>query len=382
MRHKAMSIRWRLFLSYLAIILALVLALSLAVRSIGIRAVAAHMEDMPGSSAVMAGDLEEAVTAGLNQAVLWGGLAAVVAAVIASYLVSGWITRPFRQMAAVATRIAAGDYAERVAHESSDEIGRFATAFNNMANQLETTEEVRRELLGTISHEIRTPLATIEGYMQGLMDGVVAAEPETYELVRREASRLSRLVSDVERLSRLEAGGELIRPQTLKVAVAVEGVFSSLRPLFGQAGISLDFREVDPQLKVWADPDKFAQILGNLLANSLRHTPSGGRVLVTAAARESMVLFVVEDNGSGIPPEDLPHIFERFYRVDKSRSQQGGGSGIGLAVVKALVNQMGGQIKAESSLGVVTRFSFLATPRGASLPGGSRLNRAPRSSFT
>jgi histidine kinase len=196
----------------------MVVALSLAVRSIGIRAVSSHMAGMPGSSTMMAADLERAVTDGLNQAVLWGGLAAIVAAVIASYLVSGWITRPLRHMAEVSARIADGNYDERVAYESSDEIGRFAKAFNNMANKLQKTEEVRRELLGTISHEIRTPLATIEGYMQGLMDGVVPAEPETYELVRREASRLSRLVSDVERLSRLEAGGELIRPQT-KVAM-------------------------------------------------------------------------------------------------------------------------------------------------------------------
>lgn len=359
MHDKALNSRWRLFFSYLAIILALVVVLSLAVRSIGIRAVAAHMSGMPGSSAMMAGDLEKAVTAGLNQAVLWGAVAAVVAAVIASLLVSGWITRPLRQMAEVAGRIAGGDYAERVAYESGDDIGRFAGAFNNMAGQLQKTEEVRRELLGTISHEIRTPLATIEGYMQGLMDGVIPAEPETYDLVRRESSRLSRLVNDVERLSRLEAGGELIRPEQLRVAEVVEGVVSSMRPLFDQAGLSLVTNLQEPRLEVWADPDKFAQILGNLLSNSLRYTPAGGRVQVGAEAKESVVLFAVEDNGIGIPSEDLPHVFERFYRVDKSRSQAGGGSGIGLAVVKALVEQMGGSIGAESAPGRLTRFTFV-----------------------
>lgn len=374
MRQKAINTRWRLFFSYLVIILTLVVALSLAVRSIGIRAVSSHMAGMPGSSTMMAGDLEKAVTAGLNQAVLWGGLAAVVAAVIASYLVSGWITRPLRQMAEISARIADGNYDERVAYESSDEIGRFATAFNNMASKLQKTEEVRRELLGTISHEIRTPLATIEGYMQGLMDGVVPAEPETYDLVKREASRLSRLVNDVERLSRLEAGGELIRPQMLKVDQAIEDVLSSLRPLLLHAGISLDFSRPDPRLEMWADPDKFRQILGNLLTNSLRYTPAGGRVLVTSEGKGSMVYLVVEDNGSGIPAEDLPHVFERFYRVDKSRSHQGGGSGIGLAVVKALVEQMGGSIKAESDPGVFTRFTFFlprTTPDGGS-EGGTR----------
>ncbi|MCL5734217.1 MAG: ATP-binding protein [Actinobacteria bacterium] len=367
MRRRAINTRWRLFLSYFVIILALVIALSFAVRSIGIRAVTAHMAGMPGSSAMMAGDLEKAVRAGLNQAVLWGGLAALMAAVIASFLVSGWITRPLLHMAEVAHRIAGGDYAERVDYESDDDIGRFAGAFNNMAGQLQKTEEVRRELLGTVLHEIRTPLATIGGYMQGLMDGVIPAEPETYELVRKEASRLGRILKEVERLSRLEAGAEAIRPQRLNVAGAVEGVASALRPLLAQSELDVSVNVVDRQLEVWADPDKFAQILGNLLSNSLRYIAAGGRVGVTAQARDSAIAFTVEDNGRGIPAEDLPHIFERFYRVDKSRSQAGGGSGIGLAVVKALVQQMGGSISVESKPGKVTRFTF-SLPRAPKTP--------------
>jgi signal transduction histidine kinase len=355
---RGVNTRWRLFFSYFAIIVVLVIALSFGVRETGVEVVKAHMADMPGASSIQARDLERAITDGLDEALLWGGLAGMVAAVIASFLVSGWITRPLRQMAEVAGQIAAGDYAERVAYESGDDIGRFAGAFNNMAGQLEKTEEVRRDLLGTISHELRTPLATIEGYMQGLMDGVIPTEPATYELVRHEASRLSRLVANIERLSRLEAGGESIRPQTLKVAQAVDKTVSSLRPLFTQASQSLTVDVADPQLEVWADPDKLAQILGNLLTNSLRYTQPGGSVRVTAGSTGNMVSFAVEDNGPGIPVKDLPHVFERFYRVDKSRSQAGGGSGIGLAVVKALVQQMGGTVKAESAPGTLTRFTF------------------------
>ncbi len=295
----------------------------------------------------------------MNEAILWGALAAVIAAVIASYLVSGWITRPLGHMAEVAGRIAAGDFRQRVSHQAGDEIGRFATAFNDMAGQLQKTEEVRQELLGTISHEIRTPLATIEGYMQGLMDGVVAAEPETYELVRRESARLGRLVTDVERLSRLEAGAEAIEPRELAVNETVETVVAPLRPQFAHLGLSLLVGCPEPCPAVWADPDKFAQILGNLLSNSLRYTPAGGTVKVDVRGRDSMVAFVVEDNGVGIPAADLPHVFERFYRVDKSRSSSGGGSGIGLAVAKALTEQMGGSIGAESLPGSYTRFTFL-----------------------
>ena len=360
-----MNTRWRLFFSYVAVIVVLVAVLSVAVRSLAVRAVNAHMTGvmgMGGSNGMM-GDLEGAVSSGVNEAILWGALAAIVAAVIASYLVSGWITRPLGQMAEVAGRIAGGDFGQRVSHESGDEIGRFAAAFNDMAGQLQKTEELRQELLGTISHEIRTPLANIEGYMQGLMDGVVPAEPETYELVRREAARLGRLVSDVERLSRLEARAEAIQPRELDVAVAVETAVAPLRPQFTHSGISFSVSCPEPCPTMWADPDKFAQILGNLLSNSLRYTPSGGTVKLEVRARDAMVAFMVEDDGVGIPAADLPHIFERFYRVDKSRSTSGGGSGIGLAVARALTQQMGGSIRAESLPGSFTRFTFLLPRR-------------------
>jgi signal transduction histidine kinase len=363
---RGVNTRWRLFFSYFAIIAVLVIALSFAVRETGVEVVKAHMAEMPGASAILAKDLERAITDGLDEALLWSGLAAMVAAILASFVVSGWITRPLRHMAEVAGQIAAGDYTERVAYESGDEIGRFARSFNEMAGRLETTEEMRRDLLGTISHELRTPLATIDGYMQGLMDGVIPGEPATYELVRHEASRLSRLVVNIERLSRLEAGGETIRLQTVNAAEAVEATVSALHPLFSQAEIALAASAEDPLLEVRADPDKLAQILGNLLSNSLRYTPAGGSVLVAVKSEDDHAVFAVEDNGVGIPANDLPHVFERFYRVDKSRSQAGGGSGIGLAVVKALVQQMGGTVRAESLPGVLTRFTFtLPRPRAS-----------------
>jgi signal transduction histidine kinase len=357
------STRWRLFLSYVAVIVVLVAVLSIAVRSLAVRAVNAHMSGMmgmgDGSGGMMTGGIPGAVAAGVNEAVLWGALAAVIVAGIASYLVSGWITRPLAHMAEVAGQIAAGDYRQRVSPGAGDEIGRFATAFNDMAGQLQKTEEVRQELLGTISHEIRTPLANIEGYMQGLMDGVIPAEPETYELVRREAARLGRLVTDVERVSRLEAGAETIKPRELAVAEAVEAVAAPLRPQFSQSGIAFSVDCPEPCPRIWADPDKFAQILGNLLSNSLRYTPSGGAVKIGVRAQDRMVAFAVEDNGIGIPADDLPHVFERFYRVDKSRSSSSGGSGIGLAVARALTQQMGGSIEVESVPGTFTRFTFV-----------------------
>jgi signal transduction histidine kinase len=353
------SIRWRLFFSYLAVIVALVVALSIGVRMVGIRAVNGHMAGMTtGMMGTMARDLQNAVTAGLNEAVLWGALAAIVVALVASYVISWWITRPLELLAQAADGVASGDYGRRVGYAARDEIGKFAASFNDMAGQLEKTEEVRRELLGTISHEIRTPLANIEGYMQGLVDGVVPAEEATFDMVRREAARLSRLVTDVERLSKLEAGAVRIEPRSLAVKETVEAVLAPLRPQFELLDLSLSVDCFDQTPRMLADADKLAQVLGNILANSLRYTPSGGHVVLTVRRDDPMIVFTVRDDGIGIPPADLPHIFERFYRVDKSRSSEGGGSGIGLAVVKNLVEQMGGLISAESLPGQYTRITF------------------------
>jgi len=363
-----MSTRWRLFFSYVAVIAALIVVLSLAARSLAIHAVTDHVTRMGGGGGgmhtPMNAEIQAAITSGVNQGVLWGALAALGVAIIASYLVSGWITRPLAHMADAAGKIAAGDFGQRVSYSGRDDIGRFATAFNDMAEQLEQTETLRRELLGTISHEIRTPLATIEGYMQGLVDGVVPDEPATYELVRKEAARLSRLVTDVERLSRLEAGAEPINPQKIGAADAVGSVTEALKPQFASSGLSLEIDCPGPCPSVWADPDKFAQVLGNLLSNSLRYTPDGGAVKVVVRAEDDMVAFTVEDDGVGIPSADLPHVFERFYRVDKSRSTTSGGSGIGLAVVKALVEQMEGDVDAQSVPGEYTRITF-RLPRSA-----------------
>ena len=217
---------------------------------------------------------------------------------------------------------------------------------------------MRAELLATIAHELRTPLTNIQGYMEGLLDGVVAEEPATYEMVRQEAGRLSRLVGDIQRLSRLEAGAERFNPQPIDPSAAVRTAEMSLRPQFEDKGVTLNEGTPEGLPAVWVDPDKFQQVLVNLLTNACWYTPLGGSVTVTASKAAHEVLFSVRDTGMGIPPDDLPHIFERFYRVDKSRSSAGGGAGIGLAVVKGVIEQSGGSIRVESVLGEGTTMMF------------------------
>ncbi len=373
-----MKLRTKLFFAFLGMIAVVVIVVAALVRGMAVGAVSSHMgAGMGGMMGGMMGDLETAVARGVSEALLWGALAAVVVAAAASYVLSGVITGTIGEMAAAARRIAAGEYGQRVAHPADDEIGEFADAFNEMASRLEATEHVRRELLATISHELRTPLTSIQGYMEGLLDGVISEEPATYQLVHREAARLSRLVADIENLSRIEAGAERIAPVDLDVAAILEGVADRVRPQFEQKPLALSV-VVEPRTPpVRADEDRLLQVLLNIVGNSFKYTPPGGQVSLRVspapvASKEAPrgssaaehVLFEIEDSGIGIPADDLPHVFERFYRADKSRSTGGGGLGIGLAVARSLVEQMGGSMTIGSALGRGTTVSFTLPATG------------------
>ncbi|MFQ5858792.1 MAG: ATP-binding protein, partial [Anaerolineae bacterium] len=269
-----------------------------------------------------------------------------------------------------------GDYHERVHVPGEDELGALAQSFNQMAATLEQTEQRRLDLIGNVAHELRTPLTSIRGIMEGLVDGVLPAEPSTYMRVQREVSRLQRLVNDLQELSRAEAGQIPIEPCQVAPAELVHAAADRLRPQFEDKGVELHI-EVPAHLpQVWADSDRIIQVLINLLGNALHYTPAGGRVSIQLSVisdqssvisnqqgdqliTDHCLLFTVQDTGIGIPPEHLPHIFERFYRVDKSLSRAGGGSGIGLTVARHLVEAHGGRIWAESAgAGQGSTFAF------------------------
>ena len=222
-----MRLMGKLFFANLAALVVVAAAVLISVRGVAIGAVVHHMGMMTGPMAEpMVRDLQAAISDGLDDAVLVGIGAALLVAIVTSLLVSTLITRPIRRAARAAEKIAGGDYGHRVAYAGHDEIGEFTHSFNDMAAKLEETEAVRRQLLATVSHELRTPLTSIQGYMAGLIDGVFPAEPETYSLVQREAARLARLVDDIERLSRLEAGVERVEPVSLSTRVVVTSAIS------------------------------------------------------------------------------------------------------------------------------------------------------------
>ncbi len=304
--------------------------------------------------------LAETFRASLGQGLLLAGAAALATAVSAGLLVSRRIVSPIRELARASHRIADGQYAERVTAIVQDELGELGASFNAMAAALEATEQRRTELIGDVAHELRTPLATLRGYLEGLMDGVVEPSDQTWARLHDETGRLQRLVDDLQELSRAEARQLPLHPSTLRTTELVRGALERLGSAYADKGVTLE-TEVQPGLPdVMADSDRAIQVLTNLLGNALRYTPAAGRVRVhVGPASRDEVAVSVSDTGVGIPPEHLPRVFERFYRVDKSRSRALGGSGIGLTIARALVEAMGGRIWAESAgTGHGARFTF------------------------
>jgi histidine kinase len=231
---------------------------------------------------------------------------------------------------------------------ASDELADVATSFNQMAAALETVEQQRVTLIGNVAHELRTPLAGLEGYLEGLLDGVLPNDPETISAMQHEVRRLRRLVGDLQQLSRVEAGQVPLRIEHLDLLVLAHLVVAQLRPqLLGQS-LDVVAETGDQPLLVSADPDRTAQILINLVGNAIRYTPEEGCITVRLTTADGRAQVTVEDTGMGIPPDALPYIFERFYRVDPSRSRSSGGSGIGLTIARRLAWAMGGELTAAS----------------------------------
>ena len=331
-----------------------------------------------GVAAMTAMDAALAATfrAAVDQALLLATAAAVAAALGVSLFVAGRVLRPVRRLAAASRRLAAGHYGERVPVEAPDELGELAASFNELAGALEAAERRRLELLGDVTHELRTPVATLEGYLEGLLDGVVEPSPATWARLHGEAGRLRRLIDDLHQLSRAEAGQLPLRPAPLDPADVVRSAVARLDAPFAEKGLALAV-DVPPGLPaVRADPDRAVQVVTNLLTNALRYTPAPGHVRVTARRVDGpagpAVEVAVADSGLGVAPEHLPHLFERFYRVDKSRSRALGGSGIGLSIARALVEAMGGRIRAESAgpgRGSTFAFTLPAPPGRPGRPG-------------
>jgi len=364
------QLRWKLFVSHFIIVLmayVVLLAAANVLTSLGwtsfapltLGAAAAETGQIHSGVTNEAVALQEQFQSVVQQALLISGFAALTAAVLVSLFVSRRIVEPIQTLSNVSRRLAQGLYRERIYLQADDEIAQLAQGVNQLAEALDQTERRRLALLADVTHELRTPLATIGGYMEGLVDGVVSANPATFNLILRETRRLQRLIEDLELLSRVEAGQLPVVARAIDLRPVLEAQIAQFEPLFSsdQVTLSLDAPEQLPQ--VWADPDRVAQVLINILANAYRYTPAGGQVTVQVSTDDQEVRVAVIDSGIGIAAEHLPHLFERFYRVDKSRARNSGGSGIGLAIARHLIYAQGGEIWAESDgIGKGARFIF------------------------
>ena len=365
----------RLFFSYLLVILviAVITGVILGIaapnafnRQIGLeRQGAGEFEKGVQQGNQLAGSFRTAVFEAFTIAVL----ASVAVAVIISLLISRSIAAPVKAIAQASRRIADGHYSERVQvpkfeqQADVDEIGRLGANFNHMAESLEKTETVRRQLLADVSHELRTPLTTIRGTAEALMDGVVQADFETYQTILTEAERMQHLVEDIQELSRVEAGQYQLHLTDFPVKELLYRLEKRFDNQFKEADVALV--SPDPgNAMMTADINRIDQVLQNLVGNALKYTGSGGKVEIKTSQDEAFTRFSVADNGSGLRKEDLDLVFTRFYRVDSSRARESGGSGIGLTIAKNWVEAHGGEIWAESEgLGRGSTFHF-TVPRG------------------
>lgn len=290
---------------------------------------------------------------------------AALAALVVTWYLSRRLQHSVTDVATAATAIADGRYDSRVPPANlGDEFDALAKSFNEMASRLQAVDTSRRRLFGDLAHEIRTPVAVLDAYVEAIEDGVRTLDPETMDVLRQHTRRLVRFSDDAAALAKAEEGQATVEPAAVSVADLVAIAVAAAANRFDAKGVTLR-SDIDPGLpQLWADPHRLGQVLGNLLDNALRHTPSGGYVQIAASATTNTVTLTVNDTGDGIPAKHLPHVFERFYRTDTARDRDRGGSGIGLSIAKALVEAHHGRISVSSS-GAGTGATFIVT-----LPAG------------
>lgn len=293
--------------------------------------------------------LDQALTTTLLVALgIATAIAAVVAAVV-SWVLSRRLARPIEDLSAAADRVAQGDLTARAPRPPVwDELAVLTIAFNDMAAALQHSEDTRRQLLSDLAHELRTPLSTVEGYLEGLVDGVFDPDPETFTTLQQAAGRLRRLVDDVAMVSRAEEGQLDLERRVVEPRQLVESAVAAMQETYARAGVGLGAHVAPGLPNLDVDPERIHQVLANLLDNARHHTPAGGRVKIRVVKGDSDVVITVEDTGEGIPVDQLARVFERFYRGDAARTS-GTGTGIGLTIARGIARSHGGTLVADSA---------------------------------
>ena len=351
-------LRWRMILPQFLVVLVGVLVMifitDIILRTIPllIRPYLVALAENPAQIGEVEGAILDALRVRFWLALMIAAVFALSIGVVTAFILWRIIIAPLQQVSRSSQRIANGRYQERVAvpTNSGEAMARLVLSFNQMATALEQTEQQRVALLSNVTHELRTPLTGLRGYLEGMIDGLFPANEETYAWMSTEIERLQRLVNDIQNLSRIEAGQITLDFQPISLDKLVQRIILVLQPEANGQQINLTYLP-PAELPVWvqADADRTTQIIINLVGNGLRYTPPGGRVQVSVAKVEETAVVRIIDTGMGISRESLPYLFERFYRVEKSRSREAGGLGIGLTISRHLAWAMGGELTADSA---------------------------------
>lgn len=297
----------------------------------------------------------------LQRTLLIAALAAAGLGIVSGLVISRTVSRPLAQLAQTARAFAAHNWDQRVQVRGTEEVAEVAFAFNDMADSLQQSETLRRNLMADVAHELRTPLTVLQGNLRAMLDGVYPLERGEIATLYDETRLLNRLVDDLRELALAEAGQLKLNLQPIDLTPLVASTVTNFLPIAEERQLALG-TTIDRAVDVRADPDRAAQVLRNLIANALWHTPPRGKVTVAAQLIDRGWQISITDTGEGIAPEDRPHVFDRFYRSDKSRTRHTGGSGLGLAIAKSLVEAMGGRIGVESKVDQGSRFWFTLPP--------------------
>ncbi len=348
------GIATRIVIAALAVVGVVLIVLAIGVMRVGADAFAALMA-AAGESAEHAGEMFTSSIAGVFAA---AAVIAALAAMLVGSILAQRIAQPIERLAEAAQRTAEGDLRATAPVEGPAEVRALANAFNIMVDRLAEQDAVRREFVVNASHELRTPLTNLQGYLEALRDGVLPPDRATFDSLREEVDRLTRLAASLDLL----AGGDDERPmpEDLDLGALVRSSLELTGPSFGRRSIRVE-SSIARGVVVHARSDELAQVASNLLQNALRYTPPGGEVRVDVARDDGQAVVRVSNSGNEIPAEDLPRVWERFFRVERSRDRSSGGAGIGLAIVKRLVEEAGGRVGAASDAGLTTFWFSLPT---------------------
>jgi len=303
-------------------------------------------------------DIHQMFLSAIHYYLIWASVLALCLSFFLSFLLTRRVLRPLSQMTSITRQVAAGNYSARVDVVTSDEVGELGTAFNRMADSLSRVESLRKNMVADVAHDLRTPLTNLRGYLEGLHDGVLPPSRETFRMLQGEILQLVHLVEDLQQLAKADAAKAYLNKRPFSLPEAMDQMLALFRQNLLAGEITVEKSYAEQIGKVNGDREKIFQVMRNLIENALRYTPVGGTIRITVEEVPDGTKVVVANTGKEISPEDLPYIFERFYKADRSRSVERAGAGIGLSIVKELVEAHGGRVGAESS-GGETRVWFV-----------------------